>query len=409
MKKVLLSVALITGAFSLSFAQQRNVKEAKRLASGSNPDFARAEQVINEALADPETKEDPAAWDVAGYIKKTFIEEEQKKQYLKKPYDTVAVYNSVGQLFDFYAKCDELAETPDSRGRVRNRYRKANSATLLMLRPELINGGVHYFNNNKNREALNFFVKYLESASYPMLVQENLAQTDENFPMIAYYATLAAMRLDDYEMITQVAPHAVDTTQEGMQALELLSHAYKMQENDEKFLETLKSGMKQFPEHLFFFGNIIDYYVNSDKLDDALAIAEEKVSDEPTNSYYVYVKGFILHHKKDYVNAAESFIKAIELDPANAEAYSNLGLAYTIQAQNILDAVPVELDIHDPDFIKANEEATVLYKKALPHYEKARELKPDEKNLWVQGLYLIYYKLGMEELEEVEALLQEEL
>ena len=408
MKKVLLSVALITGAFSLSFAQQRTVRDAKRAASGSNPDFAKAEQLIGEALQNPETSEDAATWDVAGFIQKSYIEEEQKKQYLKKPYDTVAVYNSVSKLLDYYAKCDEIAELPDSKGRVRNRYRKANSATVMMFRPELINGGVHYFNNNENKEALNFFMKYLESATHPMLADQNLTETDENFPTIAYYATLAGMRLEDYEAITKVAPYAVNDSEEGMQALELLSHAYKMLEDDEKFLETLQTGMEKFPDHLFFFGNVIDFYVNKEDLDAAFAIADKKVGENPDNSYYVYVKGFILHHKKEYNDAADCFIRAIELDPENAEAYSNLGLAYSIQAQEILDAVPVDLDIQDPDFIKANEQAVELYKKALPNYEKARELKPDEKNLWLQGLYLIYYKLGMEELEEVEAILQGE-
>ena len=34
MKKVLLSVALLAGAFTFSFAQQKSVKEAKRIANG---------------------------------------------------------------------------------------------------------------------------------------------------------------------------------------------------------------------------------------------------------------------------------------------------------------------------------------------------------------------------------------
>ena len=54
MKKVLLSVALLAGAFTFSFAQQKSVKEAKRIANGVNPDFAQAEQLINEALVNDE-------------------------------------------------------------------------------------------------------------------------------------------------------------------------------------------------------------------------------------------------------------------------------------------------------------------------------------------------------------------
>ena len=139
MKKLVLSVALLAGAFSFSFAQQKAVKEAKRLANGVNPDFAQAEQLINEALENDETKNDAATWDVAGLIQQRFIEEEQKKQYLNQEYDTLGVYNSISKLVEYYSKCDELAQIPNEKGKVKNKFRKSNSKTIAGLRPELIN------------------------------------------------------------------------------------------------------------------------------------------------------------------------------------------------------------------------------------------------------------------------------
>lgn len=405
MKKVLLTVALLAGAFTLSFAQQKNVKEAKRIANSNNPDFAQAERLINESLINEETKNDPEAWDIAGLIQKRFVEEEQKKQYLKQAYDTVGVYSSVAKLVDYYAKCDELAQVPNAKGKVKNKFRKSNAATIMQFRPELINGGVYYFNHNQDKEALNYFLKYIESANMDIFEGTDLVSEDANFKVIAYYATLAAMRTEDYATIEKVAPLAVDTTKEGMQSLEILTYAYKNLEKDAEFLATLKEGMDKFPEHMYFFGSLVDYYVNHDQLDEALALATDMVAKNPDNSYYVYVEGFINHHKKDYDAAAVSFRKAISIDPENAEAYSNLGLVYTIKAQAILDSIPVDMDINDSEYVTKTNQAVELYKEALPFYEKARELKPDNKDLWLQGLYLIYYKLGMEEIEEIEALM----
>ncbi|WP_018109358.1 tetratricopeptide repeat protein [Bacteroides propionicifaciens] len=405
MKKVLLSVALLAGAFTLSFAQQKNIKEAKRIANSNNPDFAQAEKLINESLVSEETKNDPEAWDIAGLIQKRFIEEEQKKQYLKQSYDTVGVYSSVAKLVDYYAKCDELAQIPNAKGKVKNKFRKSNATTIMQFRPELINGGVYYFNHSKDKEALDYFLKYLESASMDIFEGNDLVSEDANFKTIAYYATLAAMRIEDYATIEKTAPMAVDTTKEGMQSLEILTYAYKNLKKDAEFLATLKEGMEKFPEHMYFFGSLVDYYVNKEQLDEALALATDMVAKNPDNSYYVYVEGFINHHKKDYAAAAASFKKAIAIDPENAEAYSNLGLVYTIQAQGILDSIPVDMDINDSEYIAKTGEAIQLYKEALPFYVKARELKPDNKDLWLQGLYLIYYKLGMEEIEEIEALM----
>lgn len=406
MKKLVLSVALLAGAFAFSFGQQKNVKEAKRIANAVNPDFAQAEQLINEALENEETMNDALTWDAAGLIQKRYVEEEQKKQYLSKEYDTVGVYNSIAKMFDYFAKCDELAEIPNEKGKIKNKFRKDNGKTLLAYRPELINGGVYYFNENKDQEALDFFTKYIQSPQLPIFEGADLISTDDNFKTIAYYATLAATRLENFEAVTQLAPLAVADTQEGMQALELLSHAYRSLGNDTELIATLKQGIEMFPEHLYFFGNLVDYSVSHEKLDDALNIANAMVEKDPNNSYYIYVKGFILHHKKDYEKAAECFKKAIELDPTNAEAYSNLGLAYTIQAQELLDSVPVDADLNSAVVKKANAKAEVLYKEALPFYEKARELKPDEDNLWARGLYLIYYKLNMaDKFEEMEKII----
>ena len=49
MKRVLFSMVLLLVA-SFTFAQEKNVKEAKSIANGVNPDFAKAEELINQAL-----------------------------------------------------------------------------------------------------------------------------------------------------------------------------------------------------------------------------------------------------------------------------------------------------------------------------------------------------------------------
>ena len=91
-------------AVSFAFAQEKNVKEAKSIAGEVKPDFAKAEQLINEALTNPETKDNAATWDVAGYIQKRINEKEMENAYLRKPYDTLKVYNSVLNMYNYYVK-----------------------------------------------------------------------------------------------------------------------------------------------------------------------------------------------------------------------------------------------------------------------------------------------------------------
>ena len=48
-----------------------------------------------------------------------------------------------------------------------------------------------------------------------------------------------------------------------------------------------------------------------------------------------------------------------------------------------------------------------FYEKARPNYEKAKELKPDQKDLWLNGLYRVYYNLQMgPEFDAIEKLMQ---
>ena len=55
MKRVLFSVILLLAA-GFTFAQEKTVKEAKSIANEVNPDFNKAEQLINQALTNPQTK-----------------------------------------------------------------------------------------------------------------------------------------------------------------------------------------------------------------------------------------------------------------------------------------------------------------------------------------------------------------
>ena len=57
MKRVLFSMVLLM-AVSFSFAQMKNVKEAKSIANDVKPNFKQAEQLIEEAMKNPERSEE---------------------------------------------------------------------------------------------------------------------------------------------------------------------------------------------------------------------------------------------------------------------------------------------------------------------------------------------------------------
>ena len=403
MKRVLFSMVLLV-AVSFAFAQEKNVKEAKSIAGEVKPDFAKAEQLINEALTNPETKDNAATWDVAGYIQKRINEKEMENAYLRKPYDTLKVYNSVLNMYNYYVKCDELAQIPNEKGKIKNKYRSANSKTILAERPNLINGGIQYFNLNKNEDALKYFAAYVDAATLPMMEKENLLEKDTILPQVAYYATLAADRVGDKDAVMKYAQYALKDKENGQFAMQLLTDAYKAKGDTAKWVEKLQEGIVKFPENQYFFANLVDYYSSSNQNDKAMQFADDMLAKDPNNKLYLYVKAYLYHNMKDYEKAIEFYKKTLDIDPAYAEACSNLGLVYLLQAQEYADKAPA--DINDPNYATAQAEIKKFYEAAKPYYEKARELKPDQKDLWLQGLYRVYYNLNMgPEFEEIEKMM----
>ena len=403
MKKVVLSVVmlLVTG---FAFAQEKAVKEAKKIAGAVNPDFAQAEQLINGALTNPETKDQAETWNVAGFIQKRRSEKEMESAYLRKPYDTLQVYKSALDMCKYYLKCDELAQIPNEKGKIKNKYRKTNAATIKGERGNLINGGIQFFNEDKNKEALEYFGMYVSLPSQPMFAEDEELKADTLLPQIAYYASLAAMKMEDYASVLKYAPVAQDDKEVGKYAMEFVSTALKAEGDTAKWIVSLQEGVQKYPEHPFFFGNLIDYYSNSKKFDEAMAFADEMIAKDPANPFNTYVKGYLYHNMEDYDKALEFYKKTIELSPDYAEAYSNIGLIYCLKAQDY--SAKATSDVNDPKYAEDMAKLKTFYEEAKPYYEKARQLKPDQKDLWMNGLYRVYYNLQMgPEYEEIEKLM----
>ena len=130
MKRVLFSIVLLLVA-GFSFAQEKDVKQAKTLAEDVKPNFTEAVKLINGALENAETKNQANTWNVAGFIQKRINETEMKNAYLRQPYDTLKAYNSLYKMLGYFLKCDELEQVPNEKGKVKFKFRSKNAPAIL--------------------------------------------------------------------------------------------------------------------------------------------------------------------------------------------------------------------------------------------------------------------------------------
>ena len=403
MKKVLFTVALLAGAFAAS-AQVSVVKEAKAM----KKDPAAAAKVLEAALTNPETANDPNTWQLAGDLQKAIYDEENMKMYLPGGQaDMPRMYEAMLKMFDYYLKCDEVEQAGVANGTVKKaKLRKKNAETLLKVRGNLPSGGVDAFNENNYEAAQKYFGLFVDVVDSPMFADQAAAlKADTLNALYANYATMAAGLREpkDVASIIKYGNIGKESSSEGWRALMFMAEVYGNKENGDsiKWLETIKEGAKRFPEQDFFVGNIMDYYLQKGQVNDALAQIDELLAANE-KPYFLYVKGVLLYEKKDYTAAQAALDKVIAVGgDLAAEAYAKKGDCYFFPAQQIVEENS-SLNIDDPKYNANEAKIKEAYEQAKPFYEKAKELEPDNKGIWGQQLLRVYWALNKAEYEALE-------
>ena len=323
MKKVLFTVALMFGAMVAS-AQVSVVKEAKSM----KKDPAAAAKVLEAALTNPETANDPNTWQLAGDLQKAIYDEENMKLYVPGGQaDMPKMYNAMMKMFEYYLKCDEVEQAAVANGTVKKaKLRKKNAETLLKVRPNLGNGGVEAFNVNDYESAQKYFGLFVDVTENPMFADQAAAlKADTLNSLYANYAAMAATMREpkDIASVIKYGNIGKENAAEGWRSLMFMAEVYgKEQVDSVKWLETIKDGAARFPEQDYFVGNIMDYYLQRGMVDEGLAQIDQLLAANE-KPYFLFVKGVLLYEKKDYAAAHEALDKVIALGgDLAAEAYA---------------------------------------------------------------------------------------
>ena len=400
MKKVLFTAALFFAACAAS-AQESVVKEAK--SAKANPE--EAAKIIEPALADPTTANDPETWKLAGDFQKAIYDDENMKLYLPGgKADTARLYNSLAKMFEYYMKCDEVEQAKVKSGELKKpKLRKKLAKELATVRPQLTNAGIEAFNSNNYPNALKYFGLFVDAPASPVFGDNAEIKNDTLTPLFANYAALAANFVKDNAAIIKYATIGKEHKEEGYRSLMCLAEVYGKGETPDsaQWLATIKEGVEKFPAQEYFIGNLMDFYIQKGKVDEGLTQIDAVLAKNPS-PYFMYVKGVLQYEKKDYDAAIATFNEIIAKNAEFvAEAYSKIGDCYFFQGQSIEEETS-KISMDDSKYAEGEAKVKDFYSKAQPFYEKAKELAPDNKQLWGQFLLRIYWKLNKAEYDALE-------
>ncbi len=401
MKRVLFTVALCIAA-SACFAQKKAVKEAESIAKGANPDFTEARTLIKGALENPETKDQAQTWYVAGFVEDQQFNIEKTKQMLGQQPNEPVMYEALSNLWPYFEKSYELDQQPNEKGKIKPKYTKKIKGIVSADHVFYINGGAYYFDQKDYKKAYDFFEQYLRISNHPMFEGEKVAERDSNYMTVQFYAAVASMQLGDSKTAIAALNRAKDTDYRANDVYQYLCYEYEQAKDTVNLEKTLEEGLVKFPDEPYYLLSLINVYIYSNRNEKAIESLNAAITKDPKNPQLYDVMGRVYETgMKDYAKAEEYFKKALEINPEYIESISNLGRVYYNQGVNLRDEAS---RINDAKEYQVElEKANAFFKQAMPYFEKAHQMKPEEREYMI-ALRGIYYNLNMgDKFEAIEA------
>ena len=168
----------------------------------------------------------------------------------------------------------------------------------------------------------------------------------------------------------------------------------KQENNQSEASKILQQALVAYPTNKGFMLEDLNMSLAGGKGEDALGKINKSIAADPSNSNLYAVRGSMYDQQKKTELAVADYKKAVELDPKNFDAQFNLGVYnYNKAADFYTKASKMELKTYQVSGKKAEVEGKKFFEAAVPYFERALELQPNDRNT-LTSLKKIYFRLG---------------
>ena len=393
MKKLILSMALI-GATTLAFGQKKVVRSAqKNFKSG---DLTEAMTDIEAASADPETSTDPAT-----YLLKAQIE---TKMFGSDSSNSASTVETGRAALSTYNKAFEMAGSNKEDGVGEEIYEEDLPGVPDNLRPYSIytlknmafDKALERYNNEDQEMAYEFF--------------DLAGEIDLTDTTVHYNAGYIANELGKFEEAKKHFEYLIDVEEYNkLNVYYLLVQILTGEDNNpEAAYDMIMAGREDYPEDKILAEYEIQLLLQLNKMDEAMASIQEALKNDPNNAGILLRSGYLKEQAGDMDGALEDYKKSVVADPEFYDGNYYTGALLLEKSR----AIVVELGaLSDEEWEKRsesmNKESNGYYKDAIPYFEKALEIRPDNTDI-MAILYQINLRLKNEaEMEKYNKMLIE--
>lgn len=399
MKKLIITTLLLLTITPCLRAQKKEISQARSFIK-SGKDLDKAVKLMTDLLAkDSLNRENPKIHVTLYDAVMKQYEVGNEKLYLHQPYDTASLFNHARYLFEISERFDSIDARPDKKGRVRPEYRKDHASELNDIRPNLYLGGRFFMTKADYATAFDFFDTYIDCARQPLFTGYDYLANDPRMTDAAYWATYSGYMEQQPQHVMAHAQLALRDTARAQYTLQYMAEAHRTMNDEGAYLETLNEGFSRYPEHVYFFPRLTDYYTERGQYKQALDVTRRALQHNPDNQVFLFAESTLLlnmGHNEESLNTSQHLIS---LNDMLAEPYFNAATA-------VLNQVP-PLEQTASDARKNRTRIKLLYEQARPLMERYRQLAPDQTAKWAPALYKIYLNLNMgKQFEEMDKILK---
>lgn len=408
MKKILLAITMVVSALT-SVAQNSAIHKVEFMVEKER--YEEALQIIETALANPKTTKFAGFYYNKGEVNRKYFERVLDQASQGMPFDTVAFCNYLDEAITNFTKSHLADMQPDKKGRVEPQYQDKNYRTLKAMVNYYNYAGMFANQQGDYKNSIKWFRKYYDFPKNPVFSASETDSLYQLSPVIysqtAVNIVMLNFQLKDWDGVLETVDAALKDTI-STRDLYLMKMQAHLEKNDSAaYINDLKEAVAR-TEHAGFAQNLLYVYMQRNQPEEALALANELVTSNPSSHTGYYLKGCIeLNMLKNYAGARESFAKAIELNPSFVDA--NVNMAYTFMNEVVArrNNGDWKLDRNNKkEFDKEFAEIEKYYQQALPYMERVKELVPEQPKVWAAALQQIYTNLqNKEKADEMDRIL----
>jgi len=323
--------------------------------------------------------------DQKGYAENDFnkvIELCQEKISTKKSNSEV-LFN-IGCAFGYKGNYKRMKENFNASLKIDTRFNDKINFELEKYYIKHFNEATQYLDNGKYKKAIEMFNISIELLPKRYEAYLNLAvtylQTDNDSMAIKTYNRALKEMPDNLRFAYNLGltHYNNGNYKQAIEAFNLV-------------VEKSEASSKLYFESLF---NMANAYAMMKQEDKALEIYEQALKNDPENTMILFNMGRMLLIQESYEKAIEVLEKVLAKNPDDYDANFAIGTAYLQINNELIDIFNKKVDnMSESETKERREEMDVNFKKALPHFEKAVEMKPDNSSAW-QQLGTVYVRLG---------------